>query len=84
MRRLAILAALVSVTASMLASAPAANAQEYPWCAVYGNGHGGRNCGFATYPQCIAAISGNGGFCERNLFYAGDDRPQPPARRLRR
>ncbi len=85
MRSLSILAGLMSVIGSMLVATPAANAQEYPWCAVYGKGHGGRNCGFVSYEQCMATIEGNGGFCERNLFYAGDDRPRPQTRRpLRR
>jgi len=44
-----------------------AHAQNYPWCAVYsGNMGGARNCGFSTYAQCMAAVSGNGGYCARN------------------
>ena len=47
-------------------------AQTYPWCAQYsGDGYGGRNCGFTTYAQCMATVSGIGGFCERNSFYTG-------------
>jgi hypothetical protein len=48
----------------------------YPWCAQYGAGMdgGGRNCGFWTYGQCQAALSGNGGYCETNAMYRG---PQP-------
>jgi hypothetical protein len=44
----------------------------YPWCAHYGGiGHGGgTNCGFTTFAQCQAAISGNGGYCGSNPFYA--------------
>jgi hypothetical protein len=38
------------------------------WCANYG-GRGGTNCGFYSYQQCMAAISGNGGSCSQNLFY---------------
>ena len=35
------------------------------WCAQY-NYHGGAtNCGFHSYQQCRAAISGNGGACYR-------------------
>lgn len=50
---------------------PAA-AIEYPWCAQYGySGQGGRNCGFSTYRQCMATVSGIGGYCERNQFYQG-------------
>ena len=34
------------------------------WCAEYNFGGGGAtNCGFDSYQQCRAAISGNGGSC---------------------
>jgi hypothetical protein len=47
----------------------------YPWCAQYGgNEGGGRNCGFWTYQQCMAALSGSTGYCEVNAMYRG---PQP-------
>ena len=63
-----ILIAAAAVTATF-ASQPA-SARQYPWCAQYGTyGGGGRNCGFVTYGQCMATVSGIGGFCERNSFY---------------
>ena len=35
------------------------------WCAVYGGrSGGGTNCGFFTWQQCMAMVSGIGGFCE--------------------
>jgi hypothetical protein len=37
-----------------------------PWCAQYGTG--GTNCGFYSFEQCLAARSGNGGFCSQNSF----------------
>jgi len=40
------------------------------WCAYYGSGHGGTNCGFYSFEQCMAALSGNGGYCARNQFYS--------------
>lgn len=46
-------------------------AQNYPWCAYYAKA--GANCGFATYEQCMEALSGNGGFCNINSQYV------PPA-----
>lgn len=50
-----------------------AQAQNYPWCAIYGNGGGGgRNCGFTTFAQCQQDIFGIGGSCQRNTLY------QPP------
>jgi Protein of unknown function (DUF3551) len=41
------------------------------WCANYGNQGGGTNCGFYSYDQCMAAISGNGGMCSRNQWSSG-------------
>ena len=82
--RSAILAGAVLLAAA--AAAPA-SAVEYPWCAQYGHmggfggfHEGGRNCGFTTYAQCMATVSGVGGFCERNSFYKGAE----PANRKRR
>ena len=46
-----------------------AEAQNYPWCARYGNGFGGTNCGFTTFAQCMATVSGIGGFCQENDWY---------------
>ena len=50
-----------------------AEAQNYPWCAIYGGGSagGGRNCGFNTFEQCLATISGIGGTCQQNTTYQG-------------
>lgn len=55
------------------------SAIEYPWCAQYGRVGGfGRNCGFSTLQQCMATVSGIGGYCESNGRYTG---PRRPARR---
>ena len=51
---------------------PSAAEVTYPWCAQYGTNNGGRNCGFSTYAQCLATISGNGGYCETNPLYTPD------------
>jgi Protein of unknown function (DUF3551) len=49
-------------------------AREYPWCANYGPTT--RNCGFVSFEQCRATISGIGGYCAQNpLYQAG-----PPTR----
>jgi hypothetical protein len=50
-----------------------ASAQNYPWCAQYGTGMGGMNCGFVSFAQCMATVRGIGGFCVVNTQY------QPPA-----
>jgi len=70
-----LIASALLTTAAVLAPAPS-QAQTYPWCAQYsgGFGGGGRNCGFTSYGQCMATVSGIGGFCERNSFYRQDDR----------
>ena len=41
----------------------------YPWCAQYGTKGGARNCGFVSWQQCRAAVSGVGGYCSENPFY---------------
>ena len=74
-------AATLIAAAGALASG--AHAQNYPWCAVYGGGRGGggQNCGFSTFEQCMATLSGMGGFCNRNTQYVP---PAGPHRRHRR
>jgi hypothetical protein len=73
--------------ASLSTFAKPAAAIEYPWCAQYsgGMGGGGKNCGFSTLEQCMATVSGIGGFCAHNLFYPGaaTEQPQRPRRRQR-
>jgi hypothetical protein len=41
------------------------------WCALYKEG--AVNCGFTTFQQCLATVSGSGGFCTQNTTY------QPPS-----
>jgi hypothetical protein len=60
---------VLGVAAVMAAPGSSAQAQNYPWCAQYGGGNGGRNCGFTTFAQCQADVSGIGGFCEPNTTY---------------
>jgi hypothetical protein len=51
-------------------SGTAAHAQNYPWCSQYTGAMGGSmNCGFSTFAQCMANVSGIGGFCIRNDTY---------------
>lgn len=65
-------------------SVPRADAGAvYPWCALYGY-YGVTNCGFYTLAQCQAAVSGNGGFCQRNGFYAGPAPDEAPPMRAQR
>jgi len=57
------------IALAVAAFAGRAEAQNYPWCAQYGNGFGGTNCGFSTLEQCLATISGMGGSCQPNTQY---------------
>jgi hypothetical protein len=63
--------------AAFIAASTGAQAQNYPWCAVYNMGDAAYNCGFSTYQQCMVTISGMGGFCERNTQF----QPLRPFRR---
>jgi hypothetical protein len=50
--------------------AQTAEAQNGAWCAYYNFGRGGAtNCGFATFQQCLAAVSGVGGNCGPSPYY---------------
>ena len=63
-----LLAATLVATGLAFSTPTPAVAKEYQWCGVY-PGNAGRNCGFSSYRQCMAAVSGGGGgFCERNQF----------------
>jgi Protein of unknown function (DUF3551) len=55
------------LAATALTGRPAA-AQNYPWCTNI-LGFGSENCSYSTYGQCMAALSGNGGFCNRNTQF---------------
>jgi Protein of unknown function (DUF3551) len=79
------------VAAAMLGAAGPAQAQNYPWCAYYamGDDGGGTNCGFVSYEQCMATLSGMGGFCVLNNQYhpptgpAGQHRAARPSHKHR-
>lgn len=75
-----ILLVLLGLLAGAALGTPA-QAQNYPWCAYYGGRDGGgTNCGFTTFEQCLATVSGIGGFCQRNTQYV----PPAGARRIYR
>ena len=62
--------ALTAIAVLAGEASPASAEIYYPWCARYGSDMGGAsNCGFSTYEQCRATVSGVGGFCEVNPFY---------------
>jgi hypothetical protein len=57
---------LVAITFATL-SLSTIGAHAAPWCADY-SGKGGTNCGFYSFQQCQATVSGRGGFCRPNPF----------------
>ena len=83
MRIRTIMLATLALSSTVLAQAPASSLpyDPYPWCAVYSGRFGGAsNCGFSTWNQCMATVSGIGGFCAHNQFY----NPRPSASRSRK
>ena len=56
-------------------------ANAAPWCAFYSPST--YNCGFHTYQQCLATISGVGGTCARNHFEGNAGNPRPDRRKAR-
>ncbi len=75
------LAVIMAAPLMLLVQADPASAQNYPWCAQYAS-PGSINCGFSTWEQCRAALSGNGGYCAENPMYHPG--PESVARRPRR
>lgn len=69
---------ILAAAAALLAGLPAGHAQsayDYPWCAVYTNRSGAQACYYASYAQCMATMSGIGGYCRPSPYYRGP-RPQ--------
>jgi len=62
--------ATLGLSLAAVALGTPAQAQNYPWCAQYSGKMGGAmNCGFSTWQQCMATVSGIGGFCQPNNTY---------------
>lgn len=83
MKPIIALAALASA-AALLAFATPAEARTYPWCAYMGStlsGDLGTNCGFVSYEQCMATVTGIGGYCAPNPMYPRVPPPNPRARK---
>ena len=64
MRRLLFMLAMLLGTVAAGAQGQAqAQAQDYPWCAIYAK-DGDTHCFFTSLEQCMATVSGIGGFCQ--------------------
>ena len=58
---------LVAIAFCALSLSTIGSRADGTWCANYGS-HGGTNCGFYSYEQCRATMSGVGGSCQPNPF----------------
>jgi hypothetical protein len=58
---------ILGVFAAVACAERPAEAQK--WCAYYGPAFGATNCGFETFQQCLATVSGVGGSCGENPMY---------------
>lgn len=76
--------ALLTVLAALMLSVRPSAAQNYPWCAEYSGRSGGTNCGFVNFEQCMATVSGIGGFCRPNTMYVPPPGPATGVRHVPR
>lgn len=54
----------LALSAVLLTGSNPASAQRYhPWCARYFDRSGITECSFDTQAQCLATVTGIGGFC---------------------
>ena len=72
---------VLSVIAATIVLNTPTKAQNYPWCALVKSD---QNCGFTTFQQCQAALSGGADFCQPNTQYVPPPGPHPLSRVQRR
>ena len=67
---MAVIASAVAVAALTIATTPvvAQGFGQYRWCSQSGTS-GTESCSYNTYAQCMATISGLGGYCFQNPAY---------------
>jgi hypothetical protein len=76
---------ILGICVTIVAIGMRAEAQNYPWCAIYGGfDDGGTNCGFTTFEQCMATARGLGSNCQPNTQYQPPPGPHPAIRVQRR
>jgi hypothetical protein len=71
----------VAIAFAALSMSNAGVRADGTWCAHYGTGLEGMNCGFYSFEQCRATVSGVGGFCQANISAPA---AKEPRRRYRR
>ena len=76
---------MLGISVSIVGIGTRAEAQNYPWCAIYGGfDDGGTNCGFTTFQQCMDTARGLGSNCQPNTQYVPPPGPHPATRVQRR
>jgi len=73
---------VLGVIAATVSVEKPAEAQNGEWCAYRDGDGGARNCGFASFEQCLANIRGVGGNCGPSPYPTSLE--SPPQTRLRR
>ena len=73
----------VIISAWSMSTRPSEALIVYQWCASYSGAQGAVNCGFATYQQCAATVSGIGGSCYQNPMYNPPPDSAPAPRRAK-
>jgi hypothetical protein len=68
--RYSCIAAAIAAAVVAMTGTPAL-ADKAPWCAFLGSGRGGggTECLYYSRAQCMATVSGMGGFCYENPTY---------------
>ena len=86
MKLLLLLLLLSGICLGIIGIGTRAEAQNYPWCAIYSEGAagGGTNCGFTTFEQCMETARGLGSNCQPNTQYQPPPGPHPTTRVQRR
>jgi Protein of unknown function (DUF3551) len=74
---------LVAIIFVALSLSTAGARADGTWCAHYSSRGGATNCGFYSFEQCRATVSGIGGFCMRNPFSAYAAEPRTRSGRYR-
>jgi hypothetical protein len=78
------LALIGAALSGQIHTAAAQSAYSYPICAVYPGKSDSRSCYYSSYAQCMATMSGIGGYCIDSPYYQpGAPPPRRPSRRHR-
>ncbi len=56
----------LGIAASFIITPPA-RAENYPFC--FKNDAGAGDCKYVSYEQCLAALSGRDGYCQRDPYF---------------